>query len=542
MFGADLACVNSSCVELTSSDGAVVDDTGADGGAQCSTNAECIDRASGAPAICDRVSHTCARVDMNGVCLPQILPSTAELRNDNVALFAAFVPVVGAAPLAQPIALSYALALKEIQKAGGLPGGTGGPRRPVAMVLCGSEPDIVEQGVRHVVQDLHVPGLVSLFSQADMARFVQDITVPAGIFTVNPDVTTEALKYTDVKQLVWHMLGTPEDVALAYRPLMTRSEKYALTRRGDAGPIKVALVSTTSSTDTSIASVIRQGPIIRSGDAGGSRDLSKAIAFNGGKSADANGANFKFVQLPAVELGGQPNFAQTVDELAAFRPDVVIAITAEEVNSLALPLEQKLRTDAPTKPLPVWLLSPRNARKSAVLAYLASDQLEVSNDKRKRFLGIQYAGAAEAAEKNAWLERMKLEYPAADPASYSASENYYDAVYWLAYGLYAAGPGAATNGTSLKEGIRKLLTGPRVHPGSTDSIAEAFRLMSIEETMFTGALGPPDIDKEYGAWRSVGSVYCYTPSGSSVAPKYDVLRYDRNTGALGGTFDCFIGF
>jgi hypothetical protein len=55
-----------------------------------------------------------------------------------------------------------------------------------------------------------------------------------------------------------------------------------------------------------------------------------------------------------------------------------------------------------------------------------------------------------------------------------------------------------------------------------------------------GALGPPDISEKFGTWNSVGGVYCYvSDSDGSIAPKYDVLRYNGSTGELDGLLDCF---
>jgi hypothetical protein len=59
---------------------------------------------------------------------------------------------------------------------------------------------------------------------------------------------------------------------------------------------------------------------------------------------------------------------------------------------------------------------------------------------------------------------------------------------------------------------------------------------------FEGALGPPDIDALHGTWNTVGAVYCYEETAAGIAPRYDVLRFNRSTGALDGTFDCFPGF
>ena len=167
-------------------------------------------------------------------------------------------------------------------------------------------------------------------------------------------------------------------------------------------------------------------------------------------------------------------------------------------------LEDSIRdagaSDAGAAPLPIWVLGPRNDVE--MLSYVISPENGGFEAKRRRFVGIQYAGSSdpEKTERNAWLQRMKREYqptPAIE-AEYSGTENFYDAVYWLAYGLVAAGPGAPATGTSFKEGVRKMLEGPKIIAGP-DNMGRACQLIgSGASTTFEGALGPPDIDTASG--------------------------------------------
>jgi hypothetical protein len=169
--------------------------------------------------------------------------------------------------------------------------------------------------------------------------------------------------------------------------------------------------------------------------------------------------------------------------------------------------------------------------------------VQVGAEKRKRFLGIQYAGADNKEQYTRYLERFAEKYPQVDPITYRATENYYDAMYWMVYGAFAAQAGKVT-GPDLGNGVRKLLEGPAIFPGSVKNISEAFISMSNSSTgvTFQGALGTPDFDTRSGAQRSVGALYCYVPDGASFAPRYDVLRYRPSTQSLDGDFDCFIGF
>ena len=186
----------------------------------------------------------------------------------------------------------------------------------------------------------------------------------------------------------------------------------------------------------------------------------------------------------------------------------------------------------------MWLLAPRNAR--SVTGYLADGG--AFDEKKRRFLGIQYAGATDVAQRDVWLEGMRVAYPGVEEARYASSENFYDAVYWLTYGLAAAGPGAPTSGASIREGIRRLVSGPVVHPGNIESISYAFRTIGFGDVTFVGALGPPDIHTGFGTWNSVGSAYCYVNESGTIVPKYDGYRYDEDAGKLDDVNPCLFGF
>ncbi len=494
------------------------------GGPACTSNAQCMDPKLGNLAFC--VTGNCVELDQQ-VCLPQVFPKSIDVRNADVALIAAFIPLKGSSPLAAPNALAYNLALEELANAGGI---SGEQRRQVGMILCGSEEDFVG-AKRHVAEDLRVPAVIAGFDELGLQAWLEDYAVKRQIFTLNPGVSTDALKIKNTERLLWSLLGTPEDVALAYRPLLVHTEAYARKRRA-IGSLKVALLSTDTATEQSVAEVLQHGPIDHTT---GEKDLGKALSFNGLSTA-GNGDDFLFIQVDALEKGETPNYPQIQKQLTDFRPDVVIALTREEIVKIARDYEGAISVIDPAA-LPIWLLSYRNARSQDLLAFLGTN----FKQKRERFLGVQYAGASRPEQREAWLARMKAKYPDVPESSYSAVENFYDAVYWLAYGLAAAGPGAPPTGESIREGVRTLLTGPSIYAGPVDRIIEAFLRISLEpETTYVGALGPPDISEKFGTWNSVGGVYCYVQNDDgSIAPRYDVLRYNGSTHELDGVLDCF---
>jgi hypothetical protein len=498
---------------------------------ECHSNAECIDRdPDHYSSLC--VAGHCVAVNQQ-LCLNDALPTKEILRSDNLFLMAAFVPLKGLYA-ASPDVRSYTLALEEIESAGGLIGERGAPPRRVGMLLCASDNDVPEESLRHVVEDLKIPSIMAAFGQANLTRFVQNHTVPKGVFTLNPGAGADALKYYDTHQLLWNLLGRPESVALTFRPLLLRTERYleAYLHKVTPGQLRVALLSTSDvRIQSAMTPTLLNGPLLD--DDKGKSDPTRALRFNDRSAAENEAAGrFKLVQVPP------PNneYNTLAETLADFDPDVVVAVTRDEVADLVPAFEKKLQEragDAGVPRLPMWLLSTQNARQ--VLPYLESDEVEEAVAKSTRFVGVQYAGAVDQGQRNAWLTRMRLRWGTADEATYAAADNYYDAVYWQAYGLYAAGPNAPINGASLATGVRNLLTGQnKVFPGLPDAVGTALQTISRStgSVTFVGALGPPDFDKT-GTWNSVGAIYCYrTDRRGEAKPvvniQYDSLRYAPN--------------
>jgi hypothetical protein len=551
--GAGLACLGSTCVERAS--GA---DAG-DGGPSCTSNAECMDleaKASGGAAIC--VTGRCQPIRVEGVCLPQLLPfaktgrSPLEyLRDDNVVVLGGFVPVKTGNPFEDPYVRAHNLALLELNANGGIPDGPKGALRPIVMVLCGAEPDLVDRGASHLIDDLKAPAVVANWiSAADLPRFVAK-AFAAGTFTMNPNDTTATLTIQDVKSLAWHLLGSAEDVALTYRPLVEMVEKYVRSRKGGTtDPIKVALVANRYPTNQEIANTIQYGPVVASGDGGTGAALARAVTFNGqSTAANATGGDpkFLFVAYDSPGLGGKPDYDAISSKVSAFDPDVVLAVTGDEIDRVVTKVETAMAAkDGGATNLPVWVLSVSNARPQPLRAYLEGPANELPEAKRQRFVGVQYAGSSRRSVRDEWFQRMETEYGAdlADSTSFRATENFYDAIYWLGYGLFAAGPGADPTGNSFKLGIRRLLSGAEVFPGLESRRVAAYQTIRLggNEATFIGALGPRDITPSTGAQFGQGAVYCYELDASKINVKYDTYRYNKQTGKLDKSDEfCFIG-
>jgi hypothetical protein len=548
VFGDGYTCRAPICVQLldASTQDAQSNDAADSGAGTCQSNAQCKTENPDKNTFCDKNPDSgtrgqCVQIDYTNeagtaVCIvpdyKMLYGSSAnpdQLLDDNDILIGAFAPIGGSAPLVGPAQYAYELAQEEIHAAGGIPAGTGNPPKQLSIVYCDSDPAIVEQGVRHLVYTLHVPAILALFSDTSTTNFVQTYMVPNGIFTLNPQDTPYALKNTDLHELLWNLLGTPDQLAPAYLALAPRVETYARGLKDAGGaPVKVALVTSASDcpTEFAISSTLTEP--------------STGIQFNGQSwTANVTAGQATVIQTVCADTNAvtQGTYDQAVAQIVAFHPDIVIAITAGETGYIVEPVEDALYGEAGITTLPIWILSTRNDENSGVLSYLDKvSNGEGTTQKLHRFLGVQYADPLDTSQVDAWMLRMQTQF-GVDPNTYRGRGNVYDAVYWLAYGYASAGPGAPVTGDSFKNGVRKLLSdaGPRIYPGATMQIGEAFTAISDNldnpnGTTFYGTLAQPNYPSPTsGIPLSSGSVYCYEQNGNNIVANYDELVMDAGT-------------
>jgi hypothetical protein len=227
-------------------------------------------------------------------------------------------------------------------------------------------------------------------------------------------------------------------------------------------------------------------------------------------------------------------YATARQQIVTFQPDVILALTAQETGDLVEPIEAALYANAGLTALPIWVLSTRNDEDLRVLSYLNSfSNGESAGNKLKRFLGVQWADPLDTSQVQAWMTRMQANFHGVVPSIYAGRGNFYDAIYWLAYGLYSAGVAAPTTGDSFAIGVRKLLSGPRIDEGN---VAQGFTTISNNPsgTTFYGTLGQPNYpDPASGIPQGSGSVYCYNQIGNQIVANYDELVMYPDGGSLG---------
>ena len=121
------------------------------------------------------------------------------------------------------------------------------------------------------------------------------------------------------------------------------------------------------------------------------------------------------------------------------------------------------------------------------------------------------------------------------PSKYTEQFNrFYDAFYWILYGIIAARQVPVINGELIGQAVRKLLSGPeQVTPGTEAFNIAGARIATGVTGTFFGATGKPDFDPATGARPTYTSLACFkTVSFGVYSVVHDTYRYDGDAGAL----------
>jgi hypothetical protein len=483
----------------------------------CQTNLDCVANSADEPYLCRSADHSCVALKTEECPL-----AYGDASDPNAIFFGAFATLNAAVPEDNAIVWAHRLALDELSgdANGGLPGGPNGKRRPLVMVVCNNSTDTVDKGLSHLADDLRVPAVLATLKPGDLRRGFE-AHGERDIFYLSPTGATRTLVETPDHGLIWNLLGQPSDLAPTYARLLALAEPYLRTQRSLTRPLRVALVTTNDAFDSDLATFVEQ-----------------VLTFNG-KSITANADNYAGFTVNTSD----PQPEVWAQQIVAFQPDVVVS-TASESFSQKSGLLEALESDWNelnlTAPRPFYILSPYNAGDLTDIHDLMSNLIKggVDSQANRRFVGVSIAGAADLTLQNQFATRLRTEFKDA----YTDTGNYYDASYFLAYAMYAAGNGPLT-GSAIAAAMPRLINGKAIDVGPTN-IAAAFLALSKPDSSIEldGTLGPPDFDPATGVRHDQGSVLCFQLSNGVLSLETDVLRYDTQLGQFQGTFPCFDGF
>ncbi len=500
---------------------------GEGGAPECTTNQECVDLTH-VEARC-RNDHTCVTLKS-----PECLTVYGPFGDPNALYIGSFAVLDPENPGASDIALAEKLAVNEINAAGGLPGGPDGGR-PLVLIVCTNdetaETGAISLGMTHLAEEVEVPALIAMLQPDDLTKaFEQE--PDKKLFFLNPVATIRALtNHTYNRGLLWTLLGQPSDYAPAYGLLLGDLEKQVHSERGlsTTDKIKVAVVDTTDSFSADLYLYMFQ-----------------SLEFNGTKAGNQEPDYFQEFSLdPAAAVP-----EKTITDLAAFEPDVVISAAGDVMTALGGVLPRLEAGWTSTKPRPYYLLSPYNATSDAkgTIQGVVTDEVNAMTnpepDAARRFLGVNAAPALDLTLENAFEKRYYDAFTDQKPPAAANTDNYYDAVYYLAYAMYA---GDSMTGPGIARGMKRLVSGDSLDDGpADDAISKVFTALDAnnasDSLSLNTTLGPSDVfDPMTGVRPVTPGVYCFTLNGG-LTLRANELRYDPTDNAFTGTYHCLDNF
>jgi hypothetical protein len=492
-----------------------------DAGGPCTTHAECSRRDADQPYRCIR--NACVPLRTNE-CPAVYSGKTGtdegeDFADDNAIVLGAYADIE-MDPLKSQAVLNYRLALNELSGSGqgGLPL-PNGDKRPLVLVVCDTTPEPagyqgIAKSMTHLVGKLGVPAVLASLDTADLLRAFDDFARPNGVFFLSPLNSNEQLAGQNDNSLLWHMLGMPTDMVPAYKSLLEKLEKLILASKPAGEKLKVALVWT----DDAFNNELVQTAVLQ-------------LTFNGkGVSANETDGFYKSVKLePSSDI---PN---EVAALRAFKPHVLISMAnGSFIDSGMLDLFE--REYGYTNKVH-YVLSPFNRADTPIVKALITEFItrEIESPTgvptaHKRYMGVNVAGAEDQTLYNEYYTRLTTSFEGVQPGR----ENFYDALYFLAYGIHAAGSTTVLSGRGIAQAMPSLINGAREFSvGPMDRLTALAFLSGTQPMRLIGTLGPPDFNLETGSRVDTGGVYCFSwdqssAGGAVVATDFgDVMRFDN---------------
>jgi hypothetical protein len=494
---------------------------GSAGAPECTTNLDCFNAPGRAnePARC-RSDGRCASL-RTPECPVVLTPGGKPSYNDDNALFigayARNPAVVSARPEDSTIAWNYQLALDEMsgEAKRGLPDVETGQDRPVVVVVCNNNEqqaqanaNLVMNGFKHLVDELEVPAVVAALLPDDMFD-VLAYGVPKTVFLISPQGATKGIAGYEDADLAWHMLGQPAQMAPVYAEVLEQLELHVKARPGRASMLKVATVSTAAAFDTDLQEAALP-----------------ALRWNG-KAAMANLSDGQLLS----SIITPENRVSEVARILAFAPDIVISfagtVFTDVPGGIIAGIESTwggLHTELEP---PYYVLSPINQGDQLNVETLISTGAGVFGPNTyQRFLGVSVAPPRNRTLYEDYLFRLHTAFPLA----FAETENYYDAMTYLLYAMYASGSLGDLTGRSIATGMWRLIRGSEIHQVGPTTRAGVLNALDVtgKNIWLVGTLGDPRFEST-GVRIDEASVFCFDSAPNQLN---HALRYDRTGGVL----------
>ena len=506
----------------------------------CTTNQECVDRlsaaatsagagggagkggsagmaGSGGAAPGGKVAAVCVKkptAHCAALLSEDCTGITGDYLNDQAIVLGSLFSIKGTtAPTNIPRQQSAALAIEQINTAGGVPAGsTSANGRPLVLVSCDESTNLV-RAATHLVSDLHVPAIVGPNTSQDTLDVSTKVTVPGGTVVMSPTGVASSIASLTDNDLTWLMV--PSDVQRA--PLMIN---------------QINLLEATLKVQRGNKQYIKLGVVFRNDALGiGTRTALSDLTLNNKSLADSVNLNNN-VQIDPYD-GAAADQAAIVAKYVAFAPDIIVlAGTAEAITKVMVPLEAAWPVDNLDRPSYVLIDSTKVPE--LLTAVNGNDGLRA----RIRGTGITPGPGG----KDTPLETFtgfQLDYSvryAGASATTSGMGPAHDAAYAIGLALAATRTQEVT-GASVAQGLRKLAGGTTKIKATGTNVLQAFqKLAAGEKISAVGTFGMLDWDANGAVLGGTLEMWCIgAPSGK---PTYasSGLIFDIKTQASSGLY------
>jgi hypothetical protein len=422
------------------------------------------------------------------------------------------------------------LAVSEFtSKVTGLRGGPNGTRRTLAFVVCNSSfpdnpPGTIDAflpSLEHLVDTLHVPGIVSGLQAMYLLAVFSEKLDPAGTFVISPyEQDSELAALADSGRL-WNMLGATTDIAPAFGPLLERTDAYLrltptyLKLATPDAKLRVAVVAANIASQTDVRDALL--------------DLPELQDFE-----------VRPFLVDSAQLTANPDVSVLVGNLFDFAPHIIVALAGSEFIEGVFPLLESgstWSTKTAQQQRPMYVLGSTMAPETwSLYAAKRNDNLGGWKSLFNRIVGVAYASAEDPKLLTDYEGRMiAASGDLADPSVVLGSESAYDAAYLMIYAAAAAGQVPALRGKDMANGMQRLVSGTsyNIGPAAISGILTA--LDNGDDVGLRLTLGEPNWNVARGTRNGVGSVYCINDAGTAfeqtfpLGPDRDVLRYEPVT-------------
>lgn len=458
----------------------------------CTRNQECIDKAGGAPSICQKSTRKC--VNLTTAECPTVIAKPGQLLDDNTIVIG-MLSAAGATfdsgngdQMEKAAALAQADIAKSVR---GLPAIDGSSNvRPLVIVSC-HEFDGGYQGLiraaNHLAKNVKVPVVIGPIDGANQLAVTSQVFSPNGVLTIIPFRTAiyDVPSPISPTPLIWSLSFTDRQIASSAAQLITKDLEPKLRARGVTEPIRVAMIVEENALGSTTADV-----------------MEAQLTFNG-KTAVQNGtetpANYLRVKFgDFIDPVGNPapadGAAKAVSAVINFKPHIILHSYAPAAAAATfVPLTINWPAAVP-RPYGIDLIS--------VFPLLAPvvDMIDTFGLHSLTF--SQMGRATDEERVKQWLIKYKTEYP--DITNFAQTESqvvqtWYDAVYYAAYAI-------AGNGKKPLTGVNLAATLPLMQPPGqkvrtgTEDLTKAFgALVAGQGVDVEGITGALDLDSKRAA-------------------------------------------